>query len=439
MPTPEPTSASASRAWLVWSLGVGAYTAAVLQRSSFGIASLDAPDRFGAPAGIVATFMVLQLLVYSVMQVPAGLLCDRYGPRLVIASGAALMAVGQLAMGLSADVGSALAARALVGTGDALTFSSVLTLIPAWFADRRIPLLTQLTGLIGQAGQVLSAVPFAWALHRHGWTTAFTAAAVTSLVAAVVVAALVRDRPPGTGPQVAQQKLRVREQVWQALRQPGTQLGFWMHWVSGFPAIVFAMMWGVPYLVRGEGVSPTFASVLLTVMVVSGLALGPAMGVLTQRHPLRRTNLTLTASALTMLPWAVVLLWPGPAPAWLLVVLMIGLGAGGPGTAVGFDMARTFNPSHRIGTATGIVIMGAFLASIGTIWLAGLVLDTVGQGRYDLRSFRWAMATQFLFFGVGLIGLYEARHRARKQMARNGVVVPRWQDAIAREWRRRRP
>ena len=82
----------------------------------------------------------------------------------------------------------------LVGAGDALTFISVLSVVTAWFPPRRVPLMTQLTGLLGQLGQVLSAVPFAALLHGPGWTTAFVSAA------ALGVAVGARGARGGAGP-----------------------------------------------------------------------------------------------------------------------------------------------------------------------------------------------------------------------------------------------
>ena len=78
-----------------------------------------------------------------------------------------------------------------------------------------------------------------------------------------------------------------------------------------------------------------------------------------------------------MLAWAVVLLWPGRAPLPVLVLLVVTISIGGPGSMVGFDLARTFNPPTRIGSATGIVNVGGFLAALSTIALIGLVLDHV--------------------------------------------------------------
>ncbi|HVC72883.1 MAG TPA: MFS transporter, partial [Mycobacteriales bacterium] len=164
------------RAWLVWSVGIAAYIVAVLQRTSLGVAGLEATDRFETSASVLASFIVVQLVVYAALQVPAGLLLDRFGPRILIATGAALMALGQALLAVSPNVPLALVGRVLVGAGDAVTFISMLRLVTAWLPGR-VPVMTQVTGILGQVGQPLSAVPFVALLHLSGWTSAFLSAA----------------------------------------------------------------------------------------------------------------------------------------------------------------------------------------------------------------------------------------------------------------------
>ena len=137
-----------------------AYIVAVLDRTTLGVSGLDAADRFSASPSLLSTFVVLQVIVYAAAQVPAGLLLDRFGSKALIVAGAAVMASGQLVLAFTESLPTAIAARAVVGLGDALTFISVLRLVPHWFAPRQVPLVTQLTGICGQLGQVLSAVPF---------------------------------------------------------------------------------------------------------------------------------------------------------------------------------------------------------------------------------------------------------------------------------------
>jgi MFS family permease len=426
---------SSRRAWLVWSVAVTAYVVAVLQRTSLGVAGLDAAHRFDLSASTLASFAVLQLLVYAGLQVPVGLLLDRFGPTRLIAVGAALMALGQVLLAVSPGVGLAITGRVLVGAGDAMTFISVLRLVSAWLPPRRVPLMTQLTGIVGQLGQVLSAVPLVALLHGPGWVAAFLSAAGLSVLVGVLVVLLVRDSP--TGPLRRHDALTLSQagaDLRTAWLHPGTRLGLWTHFTTQFPGTVFALLWGFPFLVSGEGLRPATASALFILLVLVGAVAAPFVGVMVQRHPLRRSWLVLAVVGVNVTAWTAVLAWPGAAPLWLLVVLVVCLAVGGPGAMIGFDFARSFNPPNRLGTATGIVNVGGFLASLVTMLLVGVVLDLLSHGSssYSLDEFRVALSVQYVVWAVGLAGILTSRRRVRARMAREGVVVPPLRDVIAR-------
>jgi MFS family permease len=164
------------------------------------VAGVEATERFGVAAAALSTLAVVQLAVYAVLQVPVGVAIDRLGPRLLITVGACLMFAGQATLAIAPNLGVAILARALVGAGDAMTFLSAIRLLSAWFGGKSLPLASQWMGTIGQLGQVLSALPFSFALHAFGWTPAYLSAASLSVVAAVVVIVVVRNFPPETGP-----------------------------------------------------------------------------------------------------------------------------------------------------------------------------------------------------------------------------------------------
>jgi MFS family permease len=423
-----------ARAWIVWAVGLSAYIVAVLDRTSLGVAGLDAQDRFGVGAGALASFAVLQLLVYAALQVPVGLLLDRFGSLRLVLSGAVLMAAGQVLMATTHSVSGAVLARVLVGAGDAMTFISVLRLVPQWFPARRVPVLTQLTGIIGQAGQVLSAVPLAALLAGPGWGTAFFSAAGAGLFVAIVAVAALHDHPEHRINRGAPVTLRqVGADLSSSWRHPGTRLGLWTHFTTQFSGTVFALMWGFPFLIAGEGLPRQTASTLLTLFVLVGMAAGPVLGVLVQRHPLRRSWLVLGIIATNAGAWALVLAWPGRAPLPVLVLLVLALGTGGPGSMIGFDYARTFNPPSRLGTATGVVNVGGFVASLVTIELIGLILDarTGGRSDYDIHDFKIAMAVQYLIFAIGVTGILRTRRQARQRLAEEGVVVRPLREVLA--------
>jgi len=421
--------------WVVWSVALAAYIVGVMHRTSFGVAGLDAAQRFHAGPAALSGFVVLQLLVYAALQVPVGLLLDRFGGRVLVAVGALTMATGQLVLALATTLPLAVTARVLIGTGDALTFISVLSVVTAWFPPRRVPVMSQLTGLVGQLGQVLSALPLAALLHGPGWTTAFLCAAGLGVFVGLAVLVVVRDRPPGAPPPPPAaspgEVLRGLRTSW---FEPGTRLGLWTHLGTQFCGTVFGLLWGVPYLVAGQGMTAGQASALLTLLVVVGILAGPLFGEFAARHPMRRSLLVLTVIAGHALVWAAVLLVPPPAPRWLLVVLVIVIGTGGPGSMIGFDFARTFNPRSRQGAAVGIVNVGGFVASLLVAWAIGVVLSRAGG--YTPEAFREAWTVQYAVWAFAVVAVLGSRRLARRKLAAEGVVIlPLWQ-ALA-QWRSR--
>lgn len=410
------TKGSAVRPWIVWATGLLAYIIAVLDRTTLGVSGLQAADRFSATPTVLSTFVVLQVVVYAGAQVPAGLLLDRFGSRVLIVCGAALMASGQLVLAFSESLPAAIGARAIVGLGDAVTFISVLRLVPHWFKPGQVPLLTQLTGICGQLGQVLSAVPFLALLSAAGWTPAYLSVGAFGLLAMVLALLVVRNTPHGR--VVTTETASVRDvlcsvkTVW---LRPGTRLGFFTHMGTQFSVTVFALMWGVPYLTVAQGLSTAAAGTLLTISVVAAISSGIVIGIFTGRHPHRRSRLVLAIILSNALIWTVVLSVPGPAPLWLLVVLIVVISVGGPGSMVGFDFARTFNPSATLGTAQGMVNMGGFLASLLVMQTMGVVLSHAGS--YTFESFRLAWTVQYAVWILATIGILITRHKTRRLIA----------------------
>ena len=427
-----------ARAYGVWTVGLLAYAVAVFHRSSLGVAAVDAQERFAAGASAVSLFLVLQLAVYAALQVPVGVALDRLGSRRMIVAGAVTMAAGQLLLALAPDVPTAVAARVLVGAGDAMTFISVLRLVPLWFPGRTVPLVTQLTGILGQVGSIAAAYPLVAVLHSTSWPTTFAGAAAAGVLVAVLVLVALRDAPEGTPVAAPAGLAGVRRSLAATWRESGTRIGLYTHLVTQFSGTVFGLLWGYPFLVVGQGRSPATAATLLTLLVLVGMVVGPLFGRLCGRWPLRRSSLVFAILAATVTVWTVVLLWPGRAPLPLLVLLVLVLGTNGPGSMIGFDFARTWNPAERVGSASGLVNVGGFVASLLVILAIGATLDLLTPGAsaaYDLDAFRAAFAVQYLFWAVGLAGVIRYRRRLRARLAGDGVVLAPLHVAVAARMR----
>ncbi len=432
-----PPTAAPWRAWLIWGVGVAAYMLAVTNRTSLAAVGVDAAARFHADASTLSMFAVLQLGVYGAMQLPIGVVLDRWGARPIITIGMLLMGVGQLVMALSPNVGVAIAARMLLGAGDAAVFPSVLRLVATWFPAQRNPLMVQLTGLVGQSGQILALVPLAALLHATSWSVTFGSVAGLCVLFAVLVWAIVRNHPPGSAGDVSvdtdtgtitvvTSAIDAGAGLRAAWSHPGTRLAFWSHFTTPFAGTAFIMLWGMPFLTAGEGLTRAAAAAITTLYVVVGMILGPVLGTLSARMPHHRSRgLVLPIVGVQVIAWLVVISWPTQAPLWLLIVLAVALATGGPASMIAFDHARTHNPSHRLSTATGITNVGGFLAGLIAIFLIGVALDLQGAGTpetYSLQAFRLAFLTQVPLWLVGAFFIVLERRRTRIRM---GLDQPR--------------
>ncbi len=423
-----------------------AYLVAVLHRTSLGVAAVEATERFGVTAAALSSLAVVQLIVYAALQVPVGVMIDRVGPRFLIVLGAALMTAGQVILALAPTLEVAVIGRIGVGAGDAMTFLSCIRLLATWFQGRTLPITTQVLGTSGQVGQILSALPLVAALHAFGWTNTYLGIAALSVVVIVVVLVAVQGR--GAESRESATWGASFRQLKESLARPGTQLGFWSHFVSQPSVTMIALLWGFPFFSVGLGYGPTGAALLLTlVVVVAGIA-GPVLGLLSARFPFRRSTLVLGIVGAMAVVWAAVLGWPGQPPVWLVVLLVVVIAIGGPGALIGFDFARTFNPMRSMGSASGVVNVGGFTASFTIMLLVGIALDAIDHVRggtgipaelYSFDSFRIAFLAQYLVVGFGVVMLLRARRRTRALLhEEEGITVaPLWV-ALVRAWRKRR-
>ena len=408
-PAQAPVTAKASRrSWFIWSAAAVVYLLSVFHRTSFGVAGLEAADRFGVGAAALSTFTVLQVGVYAAMQIPTGVLVDRFGPRRILIAALLFLGLGQILVAIAHSYALGLVARGVLGFGDALTFVSVLRLVAAHFPGRQYAVVTSFTTAIGYVGNLAATVPLALLLQGPGWTTSFLAVGLATVIYSSVIATRVKDTPTGAAPKAA--PVRRREllgQIATAWRVPGTRLGFWVHFSTMFAPNVLTLLWGVPFLVQGQGVAAATASALLTVFVFGSMAGGPLVGNLISRRPGWRMPMVGGYLGGAALVWAVLLSWPGQIPVAVLIPAFAFLSLGGPASMIGFALARDYNPLHRVGTATGVVNVGGFVATTITALAIGVLLQWTGG------SFRLALLSVVVVLALGTFRMLVWWRRAR--------------------------
>lgn len=382
---------------LVWGLAAAFYLVAMFHRMSLGVAALDAERRFGLAPGALAVFAALQLGVYLAMQVPAGLAADRLGPRRTLAAGLALMAAGEVTFALATTMPAALVGRGLVGVGDACVFLNVLRLAQSHFPARRYALLACLAGLAGALGQVVTTVPLGLALDGLGWTPTFAASGALTALLVLACLRLVRDGQAAAGGGGREGMGAALRAAWST---PATRHGFWAHLALMGPFVTVTALWGYPYLVGPQGMSPGAARAHLMATVVAFGVASPVLGAVAGRRPGTRPAMLAALAAGLAVAWSLTLAWPGGrAPEALTAGALLLTGACGAAGLLAFDLAREGNPPSRGGAASGLVNLGGFSAAVGANLVIGRL---VAAADGDLRTALWPVAA---VAGVGALTL----------------------------------
>lgn len=457
--------------WVVWGTAVVLYVIAVINRSTLAALGPAAQEHFGIEAATLAAFPVIQLIVYAGCQIPVGMLLDRFGSSVMLLAGAVLMMLGQLAMATVSDVPLAILARVLVGAGDACTFISVMRLLPDWFRPRQLPTISQLTGLLGQGGQLISVTPLALAVAGFGWMPSFLGIVAIGLLFAIIGLAVLRDAPgrrtvferlvrhtgkitersgellggPVTAVMVAPPQTSLipfiheddakrsregRERFLSRMRRmlsiPGVRLAFWIHFVSPFAMHVFLLLWGTPFLTGGLGMSMSAATALLSLTVVSSMTAGVLLGPISSRFVEQRVRLVIWLTTLIAAVWIAVIAWQGTPPLWLIIALAVIIPWGGPVSMIAFEVARSHTPRSFAGLSTGFVNTGGFIAALIAVMGVGVVLDLLGAGSpetYTLHAFQMAFAVMVPLWVLGIVMILIERRKTGSWMEHHGRTL----------------
>lgn len=416
---PHPREKITARALIVWGAAVSVYIAAIASRTSFGVAGVEAIDRFEVDASRIAVFTAVQVGVYAAAQIPTGLLIDRFGPRRLLIAGALIMGLGQVLLGVTANYWVAIIARVLIGGGDATAFLSVMRLLPYWFPMRHAPVFAQLSAGLGQLGQFVSAVPFLALLVGDGWVVSFVSLGSVTVLIGLAAAVAVSDSPDPVedahGPKDANgakahgPSLRTRIKAvitssvcWQA---------FFIHFTSMVPQATFTLLWGVPLMTLGMGLSGAQAGTALTVNTVVIILAGPFHGMVSARLGARRDIAVFIAVAISFAFWIYLFSSDAPRGFTAAILMNVMLGATTPVSNFGFDYVRERMPREAVATGTGLGNMGGFVATMVAAEAMGFLLDHSAAGHQDYAwaDFRVGWIALLVIMVIGVIGMLGAR------------------------------
>jgi MFS family permease len=399
-------------AWWVWSLSALSFGYAFFQRVAPSVMVSDLMAEFSVGAAVLGQLSALYFYPYALLQIPIGLLLDRFGPRLLLSGSMAIAAAGTVAFALAGTIELAYAGRFLVGTGSAVGFIGSLTLASKWFPPHRYALLIGLTMLVAMSCGFAGQAPLAAAIGAYGWRTTMLASGVAAALLATMIFLFVRDMPPG----VVSGQTRSRpgwSDLWLGLRRVAKSGDVWVTSIVAMamsgPMLAFGGLWGVPYIMTAYGLPRPEAALLVSLTLV-GWAIGaPAGGWLSDHIRLRKAPVVVATALLTLLIGLLVAI-PG-LPLWATVAVMIGIGYLGRHMTITYGIARDLTPPSVHGSVSGLV-NGINVASGAVLQpLIGILLDAVWTGEmaggvrvYQAADYRLAFISLLLWALMGFIG-----------------------------------
>ncbi len=342
-----------------------------------GIAG-DLAAAFQTSAASLGALAATYFYVYTVMQVPTGILVDTIGPRRIMVTGCLIAAAGSLLFGLAPDLNVAMLGRTLIGLGVSVVFIAMLKLIALWVDERRFATMVGVAMLIGNAGSVLAGTPLAAVAGVVSWRSVFLGTAVLSLLLAVASWAFIREGTGSSGPRLRFDRTSVLGGLGQVLKNRDTWPPVIVNFGLAGSFFGFGGLWATPYLMQIHGLERVVAANHLS-LYFAGFALGClAIGTLSDRLG-RRKPVLAAAGLLNCALWA---LWLSAVtmPLALSYALFLVMGLATASFSLTWACAKELNPPHLSGMSTSVTNMGGFLAGALLQPAVGLVMDLGWDG-----------------------------------------------------------
>jgi predicted MFS family arabinose efflux permease len=391
----------ASLAWLVWGLGAALYFNGFYHRVAPAVMTDQLMAEFRIGAAGLGNFTAFYFYSYALMQIPAGILADSWGPRKLLAAGALVAACGTLLFASAVSILPANMGRLLIGGAVGVAFVAILRLATRWFEPRFFATVSGLTLFFGVGGAVSAGVPLRFLVDGFGWRPVMFVAAALLLIIGVAIWTIVRDDPAERGyrsfappeRRTSFSAAKLREDLMTVFRYRNTWPLFFVGCGLTGPVLTFTGLWGVPFLRTHYGIPTAASAAIMSTLLIFYAVGGLLLGALSDRIGLRKPVL-IAGSVLALFCWVPILFFPN-LPVWLLTILVIAVGLTSGSVIIGFAFAKESVPSRFAGTISGVYNTGSIVGAMLLQPAIGVILDYSWQGTiaggvriYDLAAYR---------------------------------------------------
>ncbi|MDX9862903.1 MAG: MFS transporter [Rhodospirillales bacterium] len=387
---------AAGAAWAAWLCAACFYCYGFFQRVAPSVMVGDLMRDFGVSGAVLGNLTAFYFYAYAGLQIPVGVMVDRFGPRRMLTAAAILCTAGSWLFATAGSLGLAYAGRGLIGAGAGVAWIGTLQIVAFGFPAHRFALLSGLTLLLGMAGGIGGQAPLAFVIATAGWRPTLLGGTLVAAVLAALIWWVVRvDAAPqgrsagGGGVMRGLGSVLANRQSWTcAIFGAGMAV----------PVLAFAGLWGVPYMMETYGLTRPAAALATTLMLV-GWAIGAPVAGWFSDHLGQRRGPMVVSSVAALATLAAALYLPGLS---LIVVqgLLLVHGIFSGAMVLSFATARENNRMRVSATAVGFVNMAVMAMSAAFQPLIGWLLDLGWKGRlvdgarvYAPETFKAALVT----------------------------------------------
>jgi MFS family permease len=362
-------------------------------------------------AASLGTMAAFYYYSYTPMQLPAGLLFDRFGPRRLITIAVLICAIGALLFGTTPNTLMASVGRLFMGIGSSFSFIGALLLVSRWFPPHYFALLTGVVQLMSSIGAIAGQAPLAVAINHYGWRSVIIDLSIAGVFLALLIWMMVRDSPE-TVSQDRKFQCSSKKGELNRLQQVCKNRQTWLIALYSFaiwaPITAFAALWGVPFLVTNYGISTEAAS-RACAMIWLGIGIGsPLFGWWSDKILSR--SIPLSVAAFLGIISLTIVIYATQLPLFLLYIALFVFGLSASGQALSFGVVKDNTPSSAVGTAIGfnnmaVVAGGALFQPLIGILLnynwSGIIRD--GAPFYGVAEYQLAFLILPLCYVLALV------------------------------------
>jgi sugar phosphate permease len=399
--------------WVIFWVLALAYVLVFFHRMCPAVVAVDMMADLKAGGGLIGFLGSAYFYPYALMQLPAGLLSDSWGPRKTITLFFFVAFAGSVLLGLAPNTFWAILGRTLAGLGVAMLFVPTMKVISEWFRPLEFATMTGILLAMGGIGSLAATTPLAVVSSRIGWRMSFVAVGALTLAIALLIWAIVRDRPSDMGwpspAGPAEERMPPSVSLKQGLKTVVARRSFWpvAIWFFFTSGVFFSFggLWGGPYLIQVYGLSKSQAGHILSMLAVGLIIGGPLLSYLSNRFFKARKPVLIISSVVLIFITAVLAFYTERIPMAGLYLVCLGLGIFSCAVVViGFTTTKELFPLQIAGTATGLVNLFPFAGGAVLQPLLGYILERHPrtQGGFALSGYQQAF---FILFICGIISL----------------------------------